>query len=55
MYGNGSSNYDKGSGMYGKGSANCGKGSANCDKRGLYMVRVPPTVVEVPLRITGKE
>ena len=55
MYGNGSSNYDKGSGMYGNGSAKCGKGSANCDKRGLCMVRVPPTVVEVPLIIADKE
>ena len=48
MYGNGSANYDKGSEMY-------GNGSANSDNRNLCMVKVPPTVVKVPLKITGKE
>ena len=48
MYGNGSSDYDKGSGMY-------GNGSANCDNRYLCMVKVPSTLVKVPLKITGKE
>jgi len=55
MYDNGSSNYDKGSGIYGNGSAKYGNGSANYDKRRLCMVKVPPTVVGVPLIITGKK